>query len=88
MSTKEIEEAVDRLVEQDRMSQMITEFRRVFGSVNQDQNGRVWADGWPDGVEYDVDVAIPVLQQFPDNYGRDERGDAEVCTALENAGAV
>ena len=69
------------------MSDFTSEFARVFGSVNVDGDG-VFADGWPEPVRYDEDKALPVLAGFDDGHGATERGDAEVCAALEAAGAV
>lgn len=67
------------------------EFRRVFGScvVDEDDPATVRADDWPDYVRYDESVAIRVLKNFPIKYAVDDaEGDAQVCAALEDAGAV
>lgn len=69
------------------MNELQTEFQRVFDSCNLDK-GRLYADGWPASIAYDVDIAVDVLRQFPDKYGVTEKGDTEVCVALERAGAV
>ena len=63
------------------------EFGRVFGSVNVDGN-RFFADGWDESVEYDTEKGAEVLARFADGHGATEKGDAEVCRALEVAGAV
>lgn len=67
------------------------EFRRVFGSCNVAFGGNVafgavFADGWPEPVRYDAAKALPVLARFDDGHGATEKGDAEVCAALEAAG--
>lgn len=62
------------------------EFERVFGSCNV-YDGHC-ADGWTEPVKYDAAKALPVLARFDDGHGATERGDAEVCVALEAAGAV
>ncbi len=67
------------------------EFRRVWGScvVDADDPVAVRADDWPDFVRYDESVAIRVLKNFPPGFAvDDEDADAEVCAALEDAGAV
>ena len=66
---------------------MINEFKRVFSSVNFHE-GQIYADGWPESIQYDADIAASVLSKFEDGYGRTEKGDAEVCEALEQANAV
>lgn len=63
------------------------EFRRVFGSCNV-AFGAVFADGWPEPVRYDFGKGAEVLVRFDDGHGATEKGDAEVCAALEAAGAV
>ena len=68
------------------------EFLRVFGScdVHADDPNAVIAEGWPDFVVYDdIQLATSILARFPSRYGEDEcgDGDAEVCDALEAAGA-
>ena len=66
------------------------EFMRVFGScgVHDDDPNAVLAEGWPDFVVVDdVQLATDILRRFPYRYGEDEYGDAEVCAALEAAGA-
>ena len=69
------------------MQKLIGEFRRVFGSCDE-LDGFVSADGWPESFRYDEEKAIRVLATFPDGYGETETGDAEVCSALEDAGAL
>lgn len=67
------------------------EFLRVFGSciADEDDPVAVRADDWPDFVRYDESVAIRVLKNFPPGFAvDDEDADAEVCAALEDAGAV
>lgn len=63
------------------------EFHRVFGSIYIDDEGRVRAEGWPDYVRYDDGTAAAVLAAFPTRYGITETGDADVCAALDAAGA-
>ena len=63
------------------------EFYRVFGSIYIDDEGRVRAEGWPECVRYDEGKAAAVLAKFEYRYGTTEEGDAEVCAALEAAGA-
>lgn len=63
------------------------EFYRVFGSIYIDDEGRVRAEGWPEYVRYDEGKAAAVLAKFEYRHGEDEYGDAEVCAALEAAGA-
>jgi len=63
------------------------EFRRVFGSIRIDDEGRVRAEGWPEYVRYDEEAAAAVLAVFPARYGITETGDADVCVALDAAGA-
>jgi len=67
------------------------EFMRVFGScvVHDDDPNAVLAEGWPDFVVVDdVQLATTILGRFPSGYGEDEDGDAEVCVALDAAGAA
>lgn len=65
------------------------EFRRVFGSVRGDNaEDGLFADGWLESFRYDPTKALPVLAGFDDGYGADDRGDAKVCRALEQAGAL
>ena len=63
------------------------EFYRVFGSLYVTDDGRVRAEGWPECVRYDEEAAAAVLAVFPARYGITETGDAEVCAALDAAGA-
>jgi len=63
------------------------EFQRVFGSIYIDDAGRARAEGWPDYVRYDFAKAAAVLAGFASMYGLTEEGDAEVCAALDAAGA-
>jgi len=63
------------------------EFYRVFGSIYIDDAGQVRAEGWPDYVRYDEGKATAVLAAFPPMYGVTETGDADVCAALDAAGA-
>ena len=67
---------------------MVEQMERVFGGATLTEDGRVIVDGWPDAVAYDASAAVPVLQGFADRHGTTEQGDAEVCRALEQAGAV
>lgn len=67
--------------------QLTDEFERVFNSVNYHE-GQIYADGWPESIQYDSEIAISVLSKFEDGYGNTEKGDAEVCEALEQANAV
>ena len=69
----------------------VTEFERVFGSIEISDGGGLTyysAVGWPEGVLYDAGRAVRVLAGFSDGHGLTETGDAEVCDALERAGAV
>lgn len=63
------------------------EFYRVFGSIYIDDEGRVRAEGWPEYVRYDEEAAAAVLAKFEYRHGITETGDAEVCAALDAAGA-
>lgn len=67
------------------------EMARVFSGaiVNRidDETCKALVCGWPDAATYRTEVAIGVLEQFADMAGSTEDGDAEVCRALENAGA-
>lgn len=67
---------------------LVTEFRRVFGECYVHDDGGLFAADWPESVRYDEDKAVPVLARFDDGHGATEKGDAEVCRALEAAGAV
>ena len=49
---------------------------------------RLRACGQPDPVRYNPAKAISVLRRYADRCGATEAGDAEVCRALEEAGAV
>lgn len=69
------------------MRKFIDEFHRVFGSCDE-LDGFISADGWPESFRYDEEKAICVLATFHDGYGETEMGDAEVCVALEDAGAL
>ena len=67
------------------------EFRRVFGSIEVADGGGLTyysAEGWPEPVLYDFGKGAEVLARFADGHGATERGDSEVCAALEAAGAV
>jgi hypothetical protein len=71
------------------MNRLHNEFRRVFGSINVDENtGAIGAEGWPELVKYVPDVAARILSGFPDGIATTEAGDAKVCSALELGGAV
>ena len=63
------------------------EFYRVFGSCIIDDEGRARAEDWPDYVRYDEGKAAAVLAKFEYRYGTTEEGDADVCAALDAAGA-
>lgn len=72
---------------------VLSEMQRVFGAhVHCDWIGNrkvhVSLDGWPDWVTYDIVTALQVLGHFADRHGVSNEGDAEVCCALEDAGAV
>ena len=69
------------------MTQLHDEFWRVFGNCHVTADG-IYADGWPDAIAYRADVAVQVLGRFADGHGTTEAGDAEVCAALEEAGAL
>jgi len=74
------------------MQRIRLEFLRVFGAaeVTSDQTGviTVRADGWPDSRDYVAARAMLVLANFASNHGMTEQGDADVCRALEAAGAL
>lgn len=70
-----------------------SEFKRVFGSCNTYGGScgidlAYFADEWLEPITYDEDKASAVLARFGDGHGVTEKGDAEVCAALEAAGAV
>lgn len=67
--------------------ELITQFERVFGGCTWCK-GRISAPGWPDMMQYDREIAISVLKRFKDFHGKTEKGDSEVCNALEIAGVV
>jgi hypothetical protein len=73
------------------LTQLAREVRRVFGpaDVRYEANNdcSVVVDGWPSRQYYHADRLGDVLKTFPDGYGEDEAGDAEVCRKLELEGA-
>jgi hypothetical protein len=64
------------------------EFERVFGDYVEDSRGGIRSLDWPAYVQYDHQIAVNVLSTSQDEHGTTEDGDAEVCAALESAGAV
>ena len=48
----------------------------------------VTAEGWPDAIVYTPATLLPILCRYPDGHMRTEEGDAEVCAAIEAAGAL
>ena len=64
---------------------MLAEFKRVFGSVNETSDGKIYADGWPEAISYDRSKANVILGHFADGHGITEQGDADVCVRLEDA---
>ena len=69
------------------------EMSRVFGAHATAESlgdgiARVLVDGWPETMTYRTQTALDVLGVIADGAGESERGDANVCTALETAGAV
>jgi len=74
---------------------LVFELCRVFGasaSVAVPEEAApgevsVYVEGWQSVVIYRLDRAIAVLRAEPDGAGATERGDAEVCCRLEQAGA-
>ena len=69
------------------MTTLTQEFTRVFGTAHETDDGQLYADGWPQAFSY-TSKAMDVFRRFPDGHGLTEEGDAEVCSALENSGAV
>lgn len=69
------------------------EMRRVFdadveAASRHDGTARVAVDGWAGPVAYVSLTALRVLRGFADSHGSTAAGDAEVCAALEAAGAL
>jgi len=68
------------------------EMRRVFGAPAEAASlggglALAHVDGWPERVTYRAAEAVAVLRGFGDAHGATEAGDAEVCAAVEAAGA-
>lgn len=82
---------LDRLEEEHyaQRSRLGQELARVFGApVTDDLHHGFAVEGWPDRIQYVPALALPVLRDFATGHGSTEDGDAEVCSALERAGAV
>ena len=69
------------------MSNIESQFCRVFGACIVDDDGALRAPGWPDSVHYHAEIAAGVLTAFPALFGTTRYGDSKVCQALESAGA-
>lgn len=70
------------------------EVRRVFGAAFSVEDGMdmttvvVSSPLWHEAITYRVVPLLATLSAIADGAGESERGDANVCTALEAAGAV
>lgn len=77
-----------------RLWKAAKQVRRIFGEAEVEPEGdagdlvRVDIDSWPDAIIYRAGVLAEVLAGFPTGHGKTADGDAEICAALENAGAV
>ena len=87
--------AIRALPRADLRRSFLAEFARVFGSFDSDTDHlpsplTIWvkATDWPHYACYDLRAAIEVLAKFPTAAGKSEQGDAEICLALEQEGAL
>ena len=84
--------AIRALPRADLRNSFLAEFARIYGECDSytDRWGSTWvkASGWPQYYCYDLRAATEVLAKHPTAAGRSEQGDADVCEALEQEGAL
>lgn len=85
---EQVYELLDMAIQTEQASALRSELERVFASPTEvrhlaDERVEARLDAWPEPITYRAHLALKVLARYRDGAGEDERGDAEVCRALE-----